>query len=277
MSLDLFPPYSKFYRSPDVLKLDASRKFLGDARRLNPSASLRSAVSSWGGMDSSGRRRGRVWPIVLSVIVPGAGEIYMGYYKRGIALVAAEIVAWTGYFYYRDQGLDGRDAYENFAETHWDFDRWIQWHPDAYPLDLKFAELDSIGRDKWSSGGGWPAYHPWVDKGVDKQGYYEVIGKYDWFISGWEDFDPDTQPHDTDLRTIYRGMRKESNDDLKTADRFIYLSLAARAFSLVESILLSRGSEEDASSSSVDFGQHFDITVRPRGFHSTEIALEYNF
>ena len=275
---DLFPPNLEVLRSPDVLKIDIGQKIRPQRLSLRPAPGLDPSLSLFESTDAGSRRTGKVWPIALSVLVPGAGEIYLGYYKRGIALVAAEVVAWTGYFHYHDKGLDERKDYENFADENWDFDRWIDWHPDAYPLDLTFAQLDSIGRGKWSvPGAGFPPYHPYYAKEDDKQSYYETIGKYDWFISGWADFDPIAQPHDTDLRTLYRDMRKTSNDHLKTADRFIYLSLAARAFSIVEIILLTRDLGQDSAPGAAGAGSGFDLTIRPAGFTKTELALEYRF
>jgi hypothetical protein len=280
---DLIPITSKSFRSSpndkEVLKLDISTKL---STELDWAASIRSISYPMAAARSAGSsrsRRGGVWPIALSLLVPGAGEIYMGYYKRGAALVAGEILMWSGYFYYHGKGLDERKEYERFADTHWTIDNWRLNHPDAYPLDLTFAELDSIGQEKWKGGGSWPAYHPWIDKSADKQGYYEVIGKYDWFISGWSDFDPTADPLErhTDLRTQYRSMRKESNDNLKIADRFIYISIAARTFSLVQTIILSRNAGKDAVSGSISLGENIDLAIRAKGISTTEFVLEYNF
>jgi hypothetical protein len=275
---DLFPPSLQILRSPEeVLRLDIGFKIKPEPGSPVITTGLKPTLSLLDEGGGAGRRSSRTWPIVLSVLCPGAGEIYLGYYKRGIALAVAEVGAWSGYFYYHDKGLDERKDYENFADRNWDFDRWIAWHADAYPLDLTFAELDSIGRGKWTTGGGWPPYHPFFPKETEKQNYYETIGKYDWFISGWSDYDPDTQPHDTDLRTQYRSMRKISNDDLKTANRFIYLSLAARAFSIVEIILLSRDRDTGWQNGDAGLGGGFDLTFRPTGFIRSELALEYRF
>ncbi len=275
---DLFPPNLAVLRSPDVLKIDIGQKIQPQRLSLRPAPGLNPSLSLFESSEDGSRRTGKVWPITLSVLVPGAGEIYLGYYKRGIALVAAEVLAWTGYFHYHDKGLDERKDYENFADENWDFDRWIDWHPDAYPLDLTFAELELWGKGKpIGPDAPWPAYHTYFPKETEKQNYYETIGKYDWFISGWADFDPIAQPHDTDLRTLYRGMRKTSNDHLKTADRFIYLSLAARAFSIVEIILLTRDPGQDSVPGAAGAGSGFDLTIRPVGFTKTELALEYRF
>lgn len=228
----------------------------------------------------AGLRGGRRYvPILLSALVPGAGEVYLGYYKRGIALMAIEAGAWTGYVYYHGKGLDTREEYEAYADRHWNVQKWADHHPDVYPFFTGFtpAQMDSVGR-LTSGTGDWPGYIPWVSREEDKQHYYENIGKYDWYISGWEDFDPtvDPFPQDTDMRDEYRSLRKKSNDQLDNANIFVYLSIATRVFSIVETILLTRdggGDEEqvDLSANTLQF------KARARGYNGGEIALEYRF
>ena len=137
-----------------------------------------------------------------------------------------------------------------------------------------FEVLDSIGRNHWT---GWPGYHTYAAKDDVKLNYYENIGKYDWFISGWEDWDPNAaDPRNTTLRTTYRAMRKQSNDELDKADRFVYLSIATRVFSLVETFLLIRMSDPEAPSKAED-GNSFRFTARSTGLYSGEVAFEYRF
>ena len=221
--------------------------------------------------------RRRYLPVLLSLVVPGTGEIYMGYYVRGAVLLAAEITAWSGYAYYHDKGLDSRAEYEKFADDHWSFDKFVDDHalwrdPEYVDVDRTFEALDSIGWDYWN---GWPPYHTWHSKEEERQNYYENIGKYDWFISGWEDWNAETQPRESDLRTTYRGMRKKSNDELDKATAFIYLSVAARVVSLVETIILTR--KDDSGSPAEDSSSGFSIKTRATGIASGEVALVYHF
>jgi hypothetical protein len=228
-----------------------------------------------GAAESSSRRR--YLPVVLSLLVPGAGEIYMGYYVRGAVLVAAEVTAWTGYAYYHNKGLDSRAEYEQFADDHWSYGTWVKDHalwraPEYSDVPREFQPLDSIGRNYWD---GWPPYHSWHSKEEEKQNYYENIGKYDWFISGWEDWDPETIPRESALRTTYRAMRKKSNDELDNATAFIYLSVAARVVSLVETLILTRRDDEDTPAERASGG--FAIKTCATGLASGEVALVYSF
>jgi hypothetical protein len=226
-----------------------------------------------GGEASSGGKK--YLPVLFSLIVPGTGEMYMGYWARGAALLGLEVVAWAGYAHYHNEGLDERAEYEQFADEHWDYDRWVFDHPANERLsaeDRTFETLDSIGRYDWE---GWPGYHTWHSKEEEKQNYYENIGKYDWFISGWEDWDPVAKPRDTDLRTQYRSMRIASNDDLDTANKFIYLSIATRVVSLVQTYFLVR--REINNTEQTGQARAFTIDAHATGISSGQVSLTYRF
>ena len=216
------------------------------------------------------------WPVLYSALVPGLGEMSMGYWKRGIALMAVEIAAWTGYFVNHNEGMDKRDEYEAFADAHWEMQKWLYDHP-CTTADSTLESVEECGQSS-SGSGQWPGYIPWVPKEEDKQHYYENIGKYDWYISGWEDWDPDQFPYakQTDLRTEYRSMRGESNDALDQANSFVWVSVAARAFSLAETAILVRNRRADGGGGGGE-GAPVALRARPRGFRGGEVALEVRF
>ncbi|MFQ5512499.1 MAG: hypothetical protein ACE5EO_11695 [Candidatus Krumholzibacteriia bacterium] len=223
-------------------------------------------------------------PVFYSLLLPGAGEIALGAYKRGAALAALEATAWTGYAINRNRGLDSRAEFEAFADRHWNHGRWIREHVatammGGNPDSVTFAELDAFGRSA-AYAGAWPGYHPYAAKEDEKLNYYENIGKYDWFISGWEDWTRaplgTTQPSNTDLRTQYRSIRNRSNDQLDRADRFVFLSVAARVFSLVETVVMVRNRNAAAGRAAAQ-AKRYSFTARSTGLASGEIAFEYRF
>jgi len=276
MNMDLLPLVTKSYDSSEVLKLDLTKK-------VDDIAAMRDLIHEPGGSaflrreNSTSSNRGP-WPIVLSVIAPGAGEIYMGYYKRGFALLAMEAAAWIGYSHNRSKGLDTRRRYESFADAHWSISKWLLEHPSGPYGSL--AALEASGNDgtwentRWKVGDNY-FYMPFIPKEQDKQEYYENLGKYEWFLSGWDDWSPPPDGNTpiaefTNNQSFYMGLRANSNHQLTVADRFIYLSIVARAYSLVETIILSRRSgDEDVSKLGFD--------VETRGFSSTRFVLEYRF
>jgi hypothetical protein len=261
---DTFPPSSTAYASSYLAA--GNPALADDAPRFAGSFELEdtpvTTQQSW-------------WPMLYSALVPGLGELTMGYEKRCIALMAVEVAAWAGYFVNHNDGMDERDAYEAFADEHWDMDKWITDFPGQNFSTLE--EVEAYG--KASSGSGvWPGYIPFVSKEDDKQHYYENLGKYDWYISGWEDWDESVFPYveDTDLRTEYRAMRQKSNDSLDDANTFVWVSVAARAFSLVETAIIihNRRGDDDAGGGG---GTPVSLRARPRGYSGGEVALEVRF
>jgi hypothetical protein len=245
---------------------------LDEGERFSPGLApgLRALRSD--GSSSQGTRK-RYLPVLYSLLVPGTGEIALGRYYRGATLLALEAVAWTGYAYYRNEGLDGRDRFESFADAHWSHDQWIEMHPAAEGLsNPTFEEVDSIGRTAWQ---GWPGYHSYAAREEQKQNYYENIGKYDWFISGWDDWDPMDKPMNTAVRDRYRALRKASNDDLDTADRFIFLSIATRVFSLVETAIMVY--RQPNAQASVNQTKRYSFKARSTGLASGSVEFVCRF
>lgn len=244
------------------------------------SLSFASPVSFTAFDEKQGGGGAKKWlPVGMSLLIPGTGEIYLGYYWRGAALVALEVAAWTGYVINSDDGNQKEVEYRRFADAHWAESKWIDDH-NAWPAnwpdeDKTYENLDSIGSD--FSYSGWPGYHSHTFPEENAINYYENIGKYDWFISGWEDWDPIANPKQTDLRTQYRAMRKESDDAHDRAQRFVYLSLAVRAFSLVETTILVTRDKDKRVEQAARPDRELRLKTKAKGFMGGEVALEYRF
>lgn len=233
-----------------------------------PSLSLEDAASAPATTQS-------YWPLLYSTLVPGLGELTMGYEKRGIALMAAEAVAWAGYFKNHSDGMHEREAYEAYADAHWTESRWVAEFPDLNATTVE--EIEEYGQAQ-SGSGKWPGYIPYIPKDVDKQHYYENLGKYDWYISGWDDWKGlvgSDYAKQTDNRTTYRSMRQQSNNSLDDADAFLWISFAARAFSIAETAIIIHGRRNDAGGGGE--GSPVSLRARPRGYTGGEVALEVRF
>ncbi len=220
------------------------------------------------------------WPVLYSTLLPGLGELTMGYEKRGIALMVVEVAAWAGYFTYHTDGLDMRDEYEAYADVHWSETKFVDDHlcPTLPPTGRTLEMLEECGQAVSGSGGDWwLGYVPWVSKEEDKQHYYENIGKYDWFASGWDDWIPNSTSPVTPHRTEYRAMREDSNDALDNANSCIWVSLAARVFSIAETAIIVRNRRQEGAHSSVRTETPVALRARPRGFDGGELALEVRF
>ena len=130
--------------------------------------------------------------ILFSAVVPGSGEMYAGSWIKGALFLGLEVGMWTMYAHYHGQGDDIEDTFHEYADTHWSKDKWLYYYND---------ESD-------------PATHSLPDKKT--QQYYEMIGKYDQFKQGWDDWSPGS-PDLTEHRDHYETLRNDSNVAYKNA------------------------------------------------------------
>lgn len=54
--------------------------------------------------------------LLLSLVIPGAGQHYLGNHARARSMYVAEAGVWTAFAYFRVQGGNRRDRYEEIAE-----------------------------------------------------------------------------------------------------------------------------------------------------------------
>jgi hypothetical protein len=198
----------------------------------------------------------------LSLLVPGLGEWYVGS-RRAFAFLGVEAFAWYTYISNNSDGNDLEDTYEQFADEHWHYydttnsqggtlyyNYWGYLRANYDAIDQKglnwddYTEIDKIIKDSGSSHS-LPA--------TKTQQYYEMIGKYDHFIYGWEDImannsalrDSENNPTPNGytqptgnikslLRLQYMDMRGESNDKLKEAQRGLYIMMINRVLSAID-------------------------------------------
>ena len=164
---------------------------------------------------------------IMSIIVPGAGEIYAEeYWKAGIFILVETAVITTAVIYDR-KGDDKTIEFENFANQNWDIKRYAEWtlnnlqvlNPALNASDYRNLVINpSDGKVNWAElnklekaiGNGYShSLAPFAD-----QQYYEMIGKYPQFSHGWND----SNPTDTDYHILspnfksYSIMRGKAND-----------------------------------------------------------------
>ncbi len=161
---------------------------------------------------------------LMSLVVPGAGEIYAEeYWKAGIFL-AVEAAVITVAVIYDKKGDDKTAEFENFANQNWDIARYAEWtlknlqvlNPSLNAADFSVINSDGsvnaseLNRLEKAIGNGYS--HSLAPFG--EQQYYEMIGKYPQFSHGWND----SNPADTDYHILspnfksYSIMRGKAND-----------------------------------------------------------------
>ncbi len=206
----------------------------------------------------------------LSALVPGAGQIYVGTpWWRPALYGAIEIAGWVGYGVWTAKGNQATSDFETFADTHWDVTRYIAWIQQNYSgwsdeeIDRAAAE-EALSRVITSTDQNLP---PWervdfdalnkLEKAVrggfshtlprhGEQQYYEEIGKYIQYRSGWDDhaggvdtliFDPS---YVTNRNQDYTRQRERANDLLSYADYAIAAIVLNHLVSMLDAGLSAR-------------------------------------
>ena len=164
---------------------------------------------------------------IMSLVVPGTGEIYAGEYWKAVIFLAIEAAAITTAIIYDKKGDNKTSEFENFADQNWDIKRYAEWtlnnlqvlNPSLNAADYRDLVINpSDGTVNWDElnkleraiGNGYShSLAPFAD-----QQYYEMIGKYPQFSHGWSDSNKD----DTDYHFLspnfksYSIMRGDAND-----------------------------------------------------------------
>lgn len=182
--------------------------------------------------------------LLLSAILPGAGELYAGNKLKAAIFFGIEVAAWTGVIYFYGQGKDKEDEYIEYADMHfsdstyWAFEFALARDPaigdsGQYPMD----DIEAWKNDSWDDkidylpDKGFTHELPTEEERDDDwsldQQFYEMIGKYiHQFGVGWDDTpdydhtnpDPVYKPYFNGTSIFskdYMDMRKESNDLLE--------------------------------------------------------------
>ncbi len=135
-------------------------------------------------------------PMLYSLVLPGAGQIYneSPWWKSAL-FAGVEITGIALWWNWKSQAEDIQKEYEAYARSHWSLSDWYTntrlIFPDSYTtmfsgthkIILKAedtyytsAYLDSL----------WGIYGSNLEYIQDRD-FYENIGKYDQFVGGWDD------------------------------------------------------------------------------------------
>lgn len=165
---------------------------------------------------------------LLSLALPGAGEFYNGDYLKSALFLAVEAAAITVGIIYDGKGDDKTEFYQNYADENWSVKKYAEWtidnanrinsqvDPSNYNVfnndgSVNWSELNSLE----NAIGSWFSHRlaPLGD-----QQYYEMIGKYQQFNSGWKDFqDTEENPYTygdplTEMFHYYSDQRGQANE-----------------------------------------------------------------
>jgi hypothetical protein len=179
----------------------------------------------------------------LSLLVPGAGQIYVGDNVKAVPFFLADVAGWATYFGFRSQGKDREKEYQAFADAHWDISGYIGFLIDSLGITsgsdfdqvvTPYSRQDSIVNLVIPAGFIF-SHHVPTREGESPSNfeknfeYYESIGKYDQFFAGWDD------PYL--FRRTYLDMRSNANSSFSKSKIGLAISLVDRMVAAVDAAL----------------------------------------
>ena len=171
---------------------------------------------------------------VMSALVPGSGEFYLGDYLKAGIFFAVDVALIATAISYNNQGNTKEDEFKAFADEHWSVVKYANYliqHRDELniPEDAEIPISDDGSLLPWERILDWnalnyaetPFSHHLPPHG-DQQ-YYEEIGKYNQYSSGWDAFDSQVDGF-RDVPQImkdYAKMRGDANSAYNTASKIV--------------------------------------------------------
>jgi hypothetical protein len=185
---------------------------------------------------------------ILSVVVPGAGELYAGSYWLAGLFAALEGAGW--YFNIRQNRLGDEETgvFEMYADSHWSVVKYAEWlnanakdfpgGENAVHIDINPDEsLPHWQRVNWeqmhATEMAVPVFSHKLPPHGDQQ-YFELIGKYEQYSYGWDDKTDGYYRIPSDNFLYYAGIRGEANDHYNTADTILNLIILNHVLSAID-------------------------------------------
>jgi hypothetical protein len=173
---------------------------------------------------------------VMSAIVPGSGEFYVGEYLKSAIFFAVEVTLITVAVVNDNKGNRLTDEFEAFADEHWsvvDYAEYLRDHKAelGLPPDCNIDEIINPNESlpPWERIEDWDALNhcesPFSHHlpRYGQQQYYELIGKYPQYSAGWDEFDPEVDPfrYVPQIMKDYSVMRGNANDAYNVASKAV--------------------------------------------------------
>ena len=226
---------------------------------------------------------------LLSALVPGLGEWYAGSKKRGLAFLGAEAALVGLWAAWKGKGNDLEDQFRTVADEHWDPLNYLAWRGStisnnssithALPCSSEVVNVYIPARREWmqqqqTSGLGSAAFGGCEPSQI--QQYYELIGKYNQFATGWTDLvrlstgnaaaptEVDSvENFHSERRLRYEDQRDESNRFLKRASTVTGVILINHVISAIDAARVARARAAGADEAALRRRTRFALVMQP--------------
>lgn len=175
----------------------------------------------------------------MSLIIPGLGEIYSESYWKAAIFAAVEVTTIVVALQYDKKGDDKTNEFQNYADGQWSVVKYAEWlnlhYNENIPIDPN-TNLQPWQRVNWNELNAAESRFSHKLPPHGDQQYYELIGKYPQYSSGWQQFNINNPSyHDLPPQFLsYSKMRGEANDFYsvaKTSIIFLYINHFVSALS----------------------------------------------
>jgi hypothetical protein len=162
---------------------------------------------------------------LFSAIIPGAGQIYNEDYWIAGIFIAVEAALIATAVIYDKKGDDQTASFEAYADENWsvvDYAKWLnQYRNHSITIDEVTPGLQPWERVNWSELNAAENSESDLSHTLPRYGeqqYYELIGKYHQYSSGWNDYSGGANHNDISPNFLYyAGERGQANDFYNTA------------------------------------------------------------
>ncbi len=212
---------------------------------------------------------------LMSAILPGSGEFWVGSKTRAVMFFGLEVLGVATSRTWEGKGDDLEDAFRVRADSTynpWNYLAWRDSRNSRFSSITHALPCSSFVKAAPSS---VPVPAAIANcPGSDKQQFYELIGKYDQFVSGWDDVhDSDTgnrveftevdsaENFQSETRLSYEVDRNESNKYLKRASTIQGLRLVNHVFSAIDAARVARARNEGQDEAVIDRRTRFGVAM----------------
>jgi hypothetical protein len=181
---------------------------------------------------------------LLSLILPGAGEVYAGSKTKGKIFILSEASLWAGFFAFRTYGAWLEDDYKVYAAARAKVN--LEGKPEGFFDQLAFYD----SRDQYNQFA--PLYH---------RGERQPYPEDDFWYWAWDS---------RESRVHYRDLKNRSKDASRKALYMVGLSLVNRIVSVVDAMKTVRSYNRRKS---LELSRmKFDLKANPLG-HNPKVML----
>jgi hypothetical protein len=216
----------------------------------------------------------------LSMVIPGAGEIYTEQYIMAAAFLVIEGLLWYGNKNYTNKGDVATGQFQNFADSYWSPVKYAEWlnanaknfkggeNTKQIPINPD-ANLSPWERVDWKAMNEVELAIPQFSHRLPTHGeqqYYELIGKYNQYSYGWNDKTAQGGDGWSDYYGIsqnfkaYSLQRGRANDFYAVADRVGNFIILNHVLSIIDAAWAA-----SRWNSAVQLHSHVSLMSLPNG------------